>query len=106
MAPKSDTCQGINTAMKDVQRTGNAAIPAFLQDASYSGARKLGRGKGLLNIHKYPNHYIQQPCLPKELSDRTYFHPTGQGDEKRLIDYFKKITQEGNHHTTEKESER
>jgi putative ATPase len=106
LAPKSDTCQGINTAMADVQKTGNVAIPAFLQDASYSGARKLGRGKGLLNIHKYPNHYIQQPCLPKELSDRTYFHPTGQGDEKRLIDYFKKITQEGNHHTTEKESER
>ncbi|MCI1742172.1 MAG: replication-associated recombination protein A [Prevotella sp.] len=103
MAPKSDTCQGINTAMADVQKTGNVAIPAFLQDASYTGADKLGRGKGLRDIHKYPNHYVQQPCLPEKLAGRIYFHPTEQGDEKRLMDDFRKLT--GQKETTASEKE-
>ena len=103
MAPKSDTCQGINAAMADVQKTGNVAIPAFLQDASYAGADKLGRGKGLRDIHKYPNHYIQQPCLPEKLAGRIYFHPTEQGDEKRLMDDFRKLT--GQKETTASEKE-
>jgi putative ATPase len=103
LAPKSDTCQGINAAMADVQKTGNVAIPAFLQDASYTGARKLGRGKGLRDIHKYPNHYVQQPCLPEKLADRIYFHPTEQGDEKRLMDDFRKLTGEEKTTASEKE---
>jgi putative ATPase len=87
-APKSSTCQGIDLAIEDVKKTGNIAIPPFLQDASYQNAWKLGRGKGLLDIHQYKNHFTNQKCMPNELSDRQYFHLSGTGDENKIKEYM------------------
>ena len=83
LSPKSDTIYGILYAMKDVEKTGNIPIPAFLQDASYKNAYKLGRGIGLDNIHSFPNHYSGKKCMPKELKDKHYFKLSGTGNEKK-----------------------
>lgn len=83
-APKSDCCQGIDAAMEEVERSGNVPIPPFLQDASYQSAWKLGRGKGLLDIHRFRNHFTDQKCMPPELAGHRFFHLSGNGDEARI----------------------
>lgn len=87
-SPKSNTVYGILYAMKDVEKTGNIPIPAFLQDASYKNANKLGRGIGLDNIHAFPNHYSGKKCMPKELKNKHYFKLSGTGNEKKIQDFL------------------
>ncbi len=91
-ADKSDTAsRGYREAIECVKKTGNIPIPSFLQDSSYSSAKKLGRGVGLLDIHKFPHHYVEQRCLPNKLGDAHFFHLTGNGEEEKIAEYFKKI---------------
>lgn len=87
-SPKSDTVYGIGYAMKDVEKSGNIPIPPFLQDSSYSGAKNLGRGIGLDNIHLSKNHYSGKNCMPEELQDRRYFKLSGTGNEKRIEEFL------------------
>ena len=87
-SPKSNTVCGILSAIKDVEKTGNIPIPAFLQDASYKNAYKLGRGIGLDDIHAFPNHYSGKNCMPKELKDRTYFKLSGTGSEVKIQNFL------------------
>ena len=87
-SPKSNTVCGILSAIKDVEKTGNIPIPAFLQDASYKNAYKLGRGIGLDDIHAFPNHYSGKNCMPKELKDGTYFKLSGTGSEVKIQNFL------------------
>ncbi len=91
-AEKSDTAgRGISEALAEVRASGNLPIPPFLQDASYAGAKNLGRGVGLKDIHRFPHHFVEQPCLPEQLRDRRFFHLSGTGEEERIRVYFRKI---------------
>lgn len=90
-APKSDTCQAVDEAMNDVEKTGNIPIPPFLQDSSYHNAYKLGRGVGLKDIHRYPHHVTDQKCMPPELSDKHYFHLSGTGEEQNIAATLKAL---------------
>ncbi len=91
-APKSDTVgRGMQEALAEVRQSGNVPIPPFLQDSSYAGARNLGRGEGLLDIHRYPQHFVDQECLPEELRERRFFHLSGMGQEQTIAAWFEKL---------------
>ena len=76
-APKSNsTSMAIWSAMDDVRRGDIGAVPAFLRDAHYAGAEKLGHGLGYVSPHVAS---IDMPAaaaedhLPDDLRDRTYY---------------------------------
>ena len=59
-APKSNAAYlGIEKVLQTVRETGNLPIPPYLQDSSYKGAAKLGRGVGYKYAHNYPNHWVE-----------------------------------------------
>lgn len=90
-APKSNaSCMAIMEAMEAVKTT-RTTVPVHLQDAHYKGSAKLGHGQGYLYAHDYPNHYVKQQYMPSELEGRSFYHPTGNGYEKNIQEYFKKI---------------
>lgn len=81
-APKSNASyMGINMALQDVHNI-NSTIPNHLKDSHYSGASKLGHGLDYLYPHSYPNNYVKQQYMPKELEGKTYYSPTENGYEK------------------------
>lgn len=93
-APKSNAaCMAIMEAMEAVKTT-RTTVPVHLQDAHYKGSAKLGHGQGYLYAHDYPNHYVKQQYMPSELEGRSFYHPTGNGYEKNIQEYFKKIQRE------------
>ncbi len=71
-APKSNACyMAIEEAMKDIEVEQTMEVPEHLKDSHYSGAKKLGRGKG----YKYPHDfggYVEQEYLPKK---KKYYNP-------------------------------
>ncbi len=93
-APKSNASYlAIEEAMELVRKTGNLPIPSHLQDASYRGAKNLGRGIGYQYAHDYPNHYVEQQYLPYELSGKEFFRPDGNGYEVKIKEHMKRLKQ-------------
>ncbi|MCC6095392.1 MAG: replication-associated recombination protein A, partial [Eubacterium sp.] len=95
-APKSNACtEAIFAAMESV-RTQKTSVPVHLQDAHYSGHEQLGHGIGYKYAHDYPNHYVEQQYLPDEIRDAVFYHPTENGYEEKIREYFAKIGREKN----------
>ena len=88
-APKSNSAIcAIDDAMDLVKKKKTGAVPNHLRDAHYGGAAKLGHGKGYQYAHNYPNHYVKQQYLPDELVGHRFYHPSGNGYEKRIEEYM------------------
>jgi putative ATPase len=80
-APKSNASYtALRDATKDVREHGNLRPPKPLRDASYRGARKLGHGAGYVYPHDDPAGF-ELENLPDELKGRTYYRPSGSGEE-------------------------
>jgi putative ATPase len=91
-APKSNSAIcAIDDAMNVVQNEKTATIPAYLMDAHYKGAAKLGHGLGYKYAHNYENHYVEQQYLPDEIKNRVFYVPSANGYEIQIQEYFKKI---------------
>lgn len=95
-APKSNACtNAIFDAMQSV-KTKKTTVPVHLQDAHYKAHEQLGHGIGYKYAHDYPNHYVDQQYLPDEIREDTYYHPTENGYEETIREYFRKIGREKN----------
>ena len=65
LAPKSNASyRGIQRATAHVREHGAKPPPAYLRDAHYPGARKLGRGIGYVYPHDEPGGVADQPVMP------------------------------------------
>jgi putative ATPase len=81
-APKSNAViSAIGAAARDVREQGALRPPKQLRDAHYPGARKLGHGEGYIYPHDDPRGF-EVDYLPEELAGRTYYRPSGNGEER------------------------
>jgi putative ATPase len=72
-APKSNASYtALKAATADVREHGHLRPPDALRSAAYSGASKLGRGKGYVYPHDDPAGFGVD-CLPDELKGRIYY---------------------------------
>jgi putative ATPase len=79
-APKSNASYvALNEATADVREHGTVRPPASLRDASWYG-RQLGHGEGYVYPHDDPLGF-ELSYLPEELRGRTYYRPSGSGEE-------------------------
>ncbi|MFL5965603.1 MAG: replication-associated recombination protein A [Gaiellaceae bacterium] len=79
-APKSNASYtALKRASADVREHGNVRPPKALRDGSYYG-RRLGHGKGYVYPHDDPAGF-EVDYLPDELKGRTYYEPSGSGEE-------------------------
>jgi putative ATPase len=79
-APKSNASYvALNEATADVREHGTVKPPKSLRDASWYG-RRLGHGEGYVYPHDDPRGF-ELSYLPEELRGRTYYRPSGSGEE-------------------------
>ena len=84
-SPKSSSAYAaIGAAQKLVQQTGNLETPDHLKNASSALARDLGHGKDYLWPHDYPNNFVEQEYLPKEISGTTLWKASANPKEQQL----------------------
>jgi putative ATPase len=80
-APKSNACAvAVWDARRDARELAMPAPPPMLRDAHYRGAASRGHGEGYLYPHDDPAGYGLDH-LPAELRGRTYYRPSGDGEE-------------------------
>ncbi|MBD7913290.1 AAA family ATPase, partial [Clostridium sp. Sa3CVN1] len=86
--PKSNSAYlAIKDAMNDLENRNFGDIPMHLKDAHYSGAASLGV-EGYKYPHDYPNHYIKQDYLPKELRGKKYYECQNNKFEDSIKKYW------------------
>ncbi len=81
-APKSNAaCLAIEAALNEVESGRVMAVPPYLKDAHYRGAKGMDRGKGYLYPHDHPGHFVPQDYLPEA---RVFYRPDKQGREEAI----------------------
>jgi putative ATPase len=80
-APKSNAVlTALRAARRDVEEHGTLRPPKPLRDSHYRGAKKLGHGEGYVYPPDDPAGY-RVDYLPEKLKGRTYYRPSGSGEE-------------------------
>lgn len=71
-APKSNASYiAIERALEDIKKERTSEVPDHLKSSNFSGAEKLGRGKGYKYPHDYGG-YVEQDYLSK---NKKYYYP-------------------------------
>ena len=92
--PKSNAgMMAIDAAMQDIAAGNAGRVPAHLQDAHYSGAKKLGRGLTYQYPHAFPHHYVKQQYLPDNLQGKQYYKPGNNKMEDGFQKYLDMLKQ-------------
>ncbi len=81
-APKSNSSYlAISEALEDVEKERTKTVPKHLQDSSYPGAAKLGRGEGYKYPHQFAGHFVKQNYWPGK---KIYYRPSDEGYEAKI----------------------
>jgi putative ATPase len=85
LAPKSNALYtAYAEVQQDVEATAAESVPLHLRNAPTGLMKGLGYGQGYQYAHDVEGKIADMQCLPDNLRDRTYYHPTNEGVEKRI----------------------
>ena len=84
-APKSNAVyRAYGAVQEDVERTAQDPVPLHLRNAPTGLMKAFGYGEGYQYAHDLETKVADMQCLPDNLKDRVYYHPTEEGIEKRI----------------------
>jgi len=85
VAPKSNALYAAyGDVQQDVERTAAEPVPLHLRNAPTRLMKGLGYGEGYQYAHDLESKVADMQCLPENLRNRTYYHPTAEGIEQRI----------------------
>lgn len=91
-SPKSNSAYlSIDEAIALVKNTGNLPVPLHLRNAPTGLMKELGYGKQYKYAHDFPDHFVDQEYLPKELNGRKIWNPQPNPSESKLVEYLRKL---------------
>ena len=91
-SPKSNALYTAYSAvLQDVEETAAQPVPLHLRNAPTKLMKGLGYGKGYEYAHDTEAKVADMQCLPDSLQNRTYYHPTNEGVEKRIAERLAEI---------------
>jgi putative ATPase len=92
LAPKSNALlTAYAEVQQDVEATAAESVPLHLRNAPTGLMKGLGYGQGYQYAHDIEGKIADMQCLPDNLRDRTYYHPTNEGVEKRIRERIEEI---------------
>jgi putative ATPase len=92
IAPKSNALYTAYSEIQDdVERTAAETVPLHLRNAPTGLMKGLGYGQGYQYAHDLEDKVADMHCLPDNLRDRVYYHPTSEGVEKRIKERLEEL---------------
>ena len=93
MAPKSNAIYtACEAAKKDVRTLRAEPVPMQIRNAVTGLMKEQGYGKGYEYAHDTEEKLTHMQCMPDSLKDRTYYHPTQEGEEKKTAERLEEIS--------------
>ncbi len=91
-APKSNALYtAYGAVQQDVENTSQDPVPLHLRNAPTRLMKAFGYGEGYQYAHNLESKVADMQCLPDNLKDRVYYHPTDQGVEARIAARLEEI---------------
>ena len=92
LAPKSNALYvAYGEVLEDVEKTATEPVPLHIRNAPTKLMKSAGYGKGYQYAHDLEDKVADMQCLPDNLRDRRYYHPTQEGREKLLAQRMEEI---------------
>jgi len=92
VAPKSNALyEAYGAVQEDVERTVAEPVPLHLRNAPTGLMKGLGYGRGYQYAHSLKSKVADMQCLPDNLKERVYYHPTEEGIERRIKERLEEI---------------
>ncbi len=92
VAPKSNALYtAYGAVQQDIERTAADPVPLHLRNAPTALMKGLGYGKNYQYAHDVEGKVANMQCLPENLKNHTYYHPTNEGIEKRIRERMEEI---------------
>jgi putative ATPase len=92
VAPKSNALYlAYGEVQQDVERTSAEAVPLHIRNAPTGLMKGLGYGSGYQYAHELESKVADMQCLPDNLRERIYYHPTHEGVEKRIRERLEEL---------------
>lgn len=91
-SPKSNSAyEAINAAQALVKQTGNLPVPLHLRNAPTELMKELGYGASYKYAHQYPNNFVKQKYLPKEIEGTRLWKAQKNSAEERHRQHLNKL---------------
>ena len=85
MAPKSNALyMACEMCKQDVRSLRAEPVPLVLRNAPTRLMKDLEYGRGYEYAHDTEEKLTHMQCMPESLSQREYYHPTAEGEEKEI----------------------
>lgn len=85
MAPKSNALyRACEACKRDVKSSPAEPVPLHLRNAPTKLMKELDYGKGYIYAHDTEEKIAHMQCMPESLKDRSYYHPTEEGKERKV----------------------
>jgi putative ATPase len=92
VAPKSNALYtAYGAVQQDIEHTAADPVPLHLRNAPTALMKGLGYGKNYQYAHDVEGKVANMQCLPENLRNHTYYHPTNEGIEKRIRERMEEI---------------
>jgi len=92
LASKSNAMEvAVMEAREAIEKEPDAPVPLQIRNAPTQLMKDLSYGRGYQYAHDYEEKVTAMQCLPDELQDRTFYHPTDQGQEARYRERLEQI---------------
>lgn len=92
MAPKSNALYvACEACKKDIKEMRAEPVPLQLRNAPTGLMKELHYGEGYQYAHDTEEKLTKMECLPESLKDRSYYRPTGIGQEKQVKERLEQI---------------
>ncbi|ABF41615.1 Recombination protein MgsA [Candidatus Koribacter versatilis Ellin345] len=99
IAPKSNALYtAYGDVQADVEKTAADPVPLHLRNAPTKLMKEIGYGSGYQYAHDLEAKVADMQCLPDNLKDRVYYHPTDQGIEQRIRTRLEEIRRRKSQH--------
>lgn len=91
-SPKSNSAYlAINAAIDFVNKTGNLPVPLHLRNAPTKLMAELNYGNDYKYPHDFPDHFVKQDYLPREIINERFWKGQESSAEKKLSEHMKAL---------------
>ncbi len=92
LASKSNAMEmAVGECREAIAKEPDAPVPLVIRNAPTRLMKELEYGKGYQYAHDYAEKMTAMQCLPDALKDRSFYHPTDQGQEARYRERLEQI---------------
>jgi len=81
----------LSAVKKEIKEGPNVEVPLHIRNAPTAYMASEGYGKDYKYPHNFPENFVNQEYLPKELQEKIFYKPSENGIEKKLKERLERL---------------